>query len=50
MRHTPRTEIVGTEEGYWLAVCYECGWHGDTCRMYAAAAVDLSAHEREAKR
>ena len=47
-------EIVRTDDGNWLAVCYECGWHGTYCRTYTAAAVDRNAHARsyarEAKR
>ena len=48
MKH--RTEIVRTDDGQWLAVCYECGWHGDTAVRRTAAAVDASAHAREARR
>ena len=48
MKH--HIEIMRTDDGKWLAVCYEHGWHGTYCRTYTAASVDGSAHAREAKR
>ena len=50
VRHTPRMEIVRTDDGKWLAICYACGWHSDYYRTYTTAAVDRSSHEWEAKR
>jgi len=50
MTHKPRIEIVRTYEGEWWAVCYECGWHSDYAVRRSTAAVDGSAHAREAKR
>ena len=47
MKH--RTEIVRMDDGQWLAVCYECGWHGDVAVRRTAAAVDASAHARESR-
>ena len=48
MKH--RAAIVRTEDGNWLAHCYEHAWYGDCHRTYTAACVDLSSHKREAKR
>ena len=52
MKH--RVEVVRTDDGQWLAICYEHGWHGTYCRTYTAASVDGNAHARsharEAKR
>ena len=50
MKHATRIEIVRTDDGQWLAVCYECGWHGDWYQQRTTAAVEASSHEREAKR
>ena len=49
MKHEARMEIVRADGGLWLAVCYECGWHGDYTVYRTAAAVDASAHAREAR-
>jgi len=50
MKHTPRIRIMRTDDGRWLAICYECGWHGDYAVRRTTAAVNGSAHAREAKR
>ena len=50
MKHTSRTAITRTDDGFWVAICYPCEWHGDYHRTYTAAYVDHNAHAREAKR
>ena len=50
MKHEVNIEIVRADGGHWLAICYECGWHGDYWGLRGNAEEDAHAHAREARR